>query len=362
MSIYIDNKQIPRVDLTKDLFLNRLTILYGPSGSGKSVLIRTIVNSLIEKIPIGFVCCPTARSNGDYDNIFPSAAVHDDLTATLMQKIFKRQKSMIDMYNLVRDVNAIRPLYECVKDYQTDARIQKNTKKMDEARYEIPKNMEENESIPALQELETVYNEGIVKLMRKCINRSINDISNRMKLSELQQAMIKNFNINPNILLIVDDCAARIKEWKDLTETKELFFQGRHMRTTVVLTMQSESLIPPPLRINAHINIFTTRQIATVYFKKETNGLTTDDRKFLDKVAAAIFAQDEDGKPNFKKMVSFGQLIKTEHKIQFMVGDMRKKRFGSAAFWKIHESLVSQIHQKEDRDFMRMFDIKKEQN
>ncbi len=62
---------IPRLNDSKNLFHNRLTLIIGPSGSGKSALTQHILNTLRNTIPLVIVACPTAVMNGDYVGVVP---------------------------------------------------------------------------------------------------------------------------------------------------------------------------------------------------------------------------------------------------------------------------------------------------
>lgn len=332
--IYIDNKPIPRVDDSRKYFLNVLTILFGPSGSGKSSLIMHILNTVRDVIPMGIVCCPTAASNGDYDKIIPSECIYDDLTADLMKKIFVRQSNVLAMYSMVRDINTLRPLFNLVADAASSDKIQKLDKLIRNSITKVRDAYDPDEIESVIEDLQSRYQKKVVKIMRACIKDNCQALSG-MNLSEVQKSILNNLEINPNLLLIIDDCAASIKEWRDLEETKKLFFQGRHFKVTTIISFQNESILPVPLRSNAHISIFTTKKIATTYFLKASSGVSPDERKWIEKIAAIIFAIGDDSRANHKKLVVFSNIIATEAKIQYIIGIPKRKRFGSIATWEM---------------------------
>lgn len=78
--------------------------------------------------------------------------------------------------------------------------------------------------------------------------------------------------------------------------------------------MQNGNILSPPLRMNAHISIFTTEKIVNTFYNKANSGAYNDDQK---RIASDIFSVSEDrSRPNFKKLVVFGAIIKAESKIQ----------------------------------------------
>ncbi len=357
--IYSHGVPVPRVDDDRLYFLNRLTILYGPSGSGKSSLIQHILNSLKDTIPLAIVACPTASLNGDYQNIIPDQCIYEDVTKPLMQKIFQRQSNVMAMYELVRNVDHLKQLHVLTADNDSFAKIEKLSSIYRKGCADIKSSYDDEDAETAVSELTTKYHKKMVKIMRASINLNIRRVQS-FELSDTQKAIISNFNINPSILLLIDDCMASIKEWKDMEETKKLFYQGRHYSVTTLLTAQNETLIPPQLRSNAHISIFTTQTIVNTFINKASSGISPDEKKMISKIAETIFAQSDDrARPNYKKLVIFGQIIKTEHKVQYIIGTIKKKKFGSAAMWE----LCNQVRREQpssltSNSFSKMFALK----
>jgi hypothetical protein len=175
-----------------------------------------------------------------------------------------------------------------------------------------------------------------------------------------RKTILNNLNINPNILLIIDDCAASIKEWRDLEETKKLFFQGRHYYVTTILTMQNESIIPVPLRSNAHISVFTTQKIATTYFNKASSGASSEERKRIEKISEVIFAPSDDAnRPNYKKLIIFSNIIKTDARIQYMIASPKRKKFGSRPTWEMCSKMRRETPNVITKSsFTKMFNLK----
>jgi len=356
--IYAGGTAVPRIDDNQKYFLNHLTILYGPSGSGKSSIIMHILNTIRDVIPIALVCNPTNDLNGDYNGIIPNQCIYNDLTKELLQKIFVRQTNVIAMYKLVHDPKHLRSMYNLIADQPAKELAEKLDNILATGTSKINSSYEPEDIENALKDLHDRYNHKMVKLTRKFILQNMAKL-NSMELTDLHKMILDNFVLNPNLLLLLDDCAANIKEWKDLTETKQLFFQGRHFKVTTILTMQNEAIIPPPLRTNAHISIFTTNKIVNTYFAKASSGVGNDERKQIVKISNAIFASSDNDKPNYKKLVIMGQVIKTENKIQYIIANPKKRRFGSSAFWE----LCNQVKRETpvaftSNTFSKMFSVK----
>lgn len=357
-TLYVKGEHIPKIDDDEIYFLNRLTILYGPSGTGKSSLISHIINTLRHVVPVAIVCCPTNQMNGDYTGVFPDSCIHDDLTKDIMERLFDRQNNMIAMYNKVRDIDQIIGLFnKCASESEKD-RISNLKEILESGKAAINEKYSSEDAEVNIKELEGTYKRKTIKTLRRCIKKNIKYLSSIQDLTENENVILTHFNINPNLLLIVDDCAASIKSWRDLEETKKLFFQGRHYKVTVLLTMQNESIISPPLRQNAHISIFTTERIVNTYFSKTSSGVSNEDKKRYSNIANVIFnSSDKRGEPNYKKMVYFSPLINTENKLQYMIAKPVKHKFGSAPFWEFCEKTKKNNFNENSHRFNKMFNL-----
>lgn len=327
---------IPRVDESNYLFLNRLTILYGESGTGKTVLISHILNSLKDKIPIAIVANPTNKLNKSYDSIFPSQAIHDEMTKELLIKVFKRQTQSLAMHNMIKNCELLEPIFNKIASMEERNKLNKLVSMFNKTEYKIKEEYNELDADNMISKLSEIHNERVNKIMKKAISRCQSSLLNDHVLSEEQAMIVKNINFNPNILLLLDDCASSVKEWKDLKEMKQLFFEGRHYNATVIIAMQNESILPPPLRNNAHINIFTTEAVVNTYFRKDSSGVSASQRKKIYDIARVIFEDSGDKKrPNYKKLCFFGPVIKVDKRIQYITAEPKKFRFGSSIYWEL---------------------------
>lgn len=360
-TIYSKGLPIPRLNDSKHFFHNRLTLIIGPSGSGKSALTQHILNSLRDVIPLIMVACPTAALNGDYNGVAPEQCIYDDLTKTLIQKIFQRQQGVVEMHQLVNDAKHLKSIFKMVATDEYKEKLNKLDSIYIKGCRDVKTKLDESEVDATLTALKETYEKKCVKHMRKCINENIDSI-NISSLSEIQQSIVKNFNINPSLVLIVDDCMATVKEWSQLSETKKLFFQGRHYHLTTIMLCQNTTLLSPQFRTNAHITIFTTGPSAIPYFKKDTSGFSPDERKELTQKAVTIFTpSNNEKKPNYKKMVLMGDIIKTDYKVQYIIGTPKKKRFGSSAMWRLCDVVKKDNEGSSSMTFNKMFSIKPKQ-
>jgi len=357
-TIYSNGIPVPRIDDSRCFFHNRLTLIIGPTGSGKSALTQHILNSLRNTVPVVIVACPTAVMNGDYNGIIPEQCTYDDLTKPLIQRIFQRQENVVEMYTRVHDLTYITPLFRMTADPEARAKVDKLDVIFRNGCHDIRSTFDPSDVDSGIDDLTERYKKKLTKLMRGSINAHKVSLHS-MHLTDVQRSVLNNFNINPSLLLIADDCMATVKEWSGLEETKKLFYQGRHYHISTIMLCQATTLLSPQFRSNAHITIFTTEQVVNSYVKKETSGYSKDESKKISKIAETIFTSNQDSnRPNYKKLALMGPLISTDFSVQYIIGTPRKKRFGSIVLWKICDAVKKDSSDIVNNSFNKMFSIK----
>lgn len=94
------------------------------------------------------------------------------------------------------------------------------------------------------------------------------------------EAARSNPNIDPRAFLILDDCMADSKKWVNNRTIRFLFMNGRHVNTTLIITLQDPVGIPPSLRTN----------IDYVFLCKDTN---KQNRKKMYDMYAGMFPSSQ---------------------------------------------------------------------
>ena len=112
-----DGTEIPLFSKDYTYFLNKSIILYGSSGSGKSMIMRDILYILKDHIPNILVIAPTNHLNNSFDDIIPPQLIFPDVTEELIQNIFKRQKTVVKLYNMVNDYQRLENIYNEMKTF-----------------------------------------------------------------------------------------------------------------------------------------------------------------------------------------------------------------------------------------------------
>lgn len=308
-------KDIPEFKWNVDAFLKKTTVLYGPSKSGKSQLVKTIMKLLRPYIDQVLVFSPTERLNHSYDGIVDPTLIHykieykdpnakresenNPLNAAIrhLDLIWERQEMMADIYSKVTNLNTLESLY---KRLPSDERrhVRENVDKFNTSKEKIATIINHQYAYEPivkkskLDKLEEKFKDIIVQVHIKAFKDNYEYITKQKNLNENEKYAMDYLSINPNLLLIFDDCAADYGQLFKKDIMKRYFYQNRHGYVTVIITCQADKDIIPPLRKNAFISIYTDSQCAINSFNDSSNKYPKETKKFVEEATEAIFSED----------------------------------------------------------------------
>ena len=124
---------IPRLKFSADIFLNKTTVLYGSSGTGKSVCIKNIMLALKDHVDKVLVVSPTEPSNQTYsssaDAADPHRALHggpsgkkakasDEIKGAVrfLESVYNLQQMVSTVYYRANAPNLIESLFHRLPD------------------------------------------------------------------------------------------------------------------------------------------------------------------------------------------------------------------------------------------------------
>jgi hypothetical protein len=266
---------IQKLDITYDKFMDKTTVLYGASGSGKSTVIVDILFQLNQHVDQIIVFSPTDRENRTYESgIVPRPCIHYDVTEELLVDIWDRQAALARVYTNANKPEVLESLFSKIPPQsaapavnqlrQIAARLQTYEAEMDDlppdtARAKVDEMRKQCEKLKLL-----VY--------KTFINKSRVYLRD-LRLSKEEAHTLKYLNMNPRLVMIFDDCTDILSRYKKHPVIKKLFYQGRWGYITTIIACHTDLALDPALKKNAFVSIFTEESCANGYFERKTNDL-----------------------------------------------------------------------------------------
>lgn len=329
--------QIPHLDNDYKLFLNYTSIFYGLSGTGKSFCIKDIMNRLKNYIPNIIIIAPTGESTQDYKGIVPHAVIHTEIDLELLRNIWLRQEASTHVYNRVNDITNLRKFFMRINNSAAVEGIRRLTSLLQQRIQAVNLSNVPNK-LEQTMELQRIFDEKTKDIYKNTIRAFGAKIPN---LTTEESEILKYIDLNPNLLLIADDCQAQIAEWCADPVISKLFMQGRHNSITTFITLQSPNGKPqlsPAIRQQTFNTIFTTFEVATIYFNDKNNGFPTEFRKHVQRVISHLFRNNPDGTKNHKKLIY--QRHNPKNKLSYIIAKHNPDlKFGSKTLWDYCERL-----------------------
>jgi len=142
--------------------------------------------------------------------------------------------------------------------------------------------------------LKDKFNEMILTILKKCIHYVKKEIKSgnitKESLSHEELDIIKYIDINPNILLVFDDCAAELKKFNKSDIMRKLFYQSRHVNITFIITAQDEIDLDASLRKNSNITILCDSNCTNGFFERNSNAFGKKIRQITKEISEVLFS------------------------------------------------------------------------
>jgi hypothetical protein len=314
---------IPSLRLTKRTIINRTFALYGPSNSGKTVITKHLLDQLRGEVDQIIVVSPTEPVNQSYANYVPQPLIHYGFSApdpknprkrltgskgaeAFLQQIWDRQEMLGGIYARANKPDILRSLFDRVSpELQSEARpaldkIQQVRRK-GEALLKKKYNARPGEFKTKLKELcdSLVKKTGVV--YKHFIRADFARLwARRQKLPEAEQWALNYLELNPGMVLILDDCAADIKPLFKKPEMRRYFYQNRHFNLTVIMCFQDDTDLDTNLRKNAFVSIFCSDVVCRSFFTRTSNMFNKETKKEVEEMIPLVYA--DSGEHEFRKI------------------------------------------------------------
>ncbi len=274
------SEEITRLDLNNyKLFIDKTTVCYGESGTGKSTIIINILHALKPHVDQIVVFAPTDPQNKTYScGIVPLPLIHYNVSVKVLQDIWDRQEIMAAVYKRANDPTTLRMLFNRL----SLGNIQEYVSKAETMRKAAIDNIKEQYMDANTVQAKTnsvmeKFNELMVLIYKRFIAENTQYLSGQ-KLSDNEKFSLEYLGFNPRMVVIFDDCTAMLqdKEIKKSRVFKDFFTRGRWAYMTIIFAIHNDKNMEQDMRKNTFVNIFTSKSCAMGYFINKTNYFDPD--------------------------------------------------------------------------------------
>lgn len=341
-------KRVPELVFHPSMFLDKTTVAYGPTKTGKTVLIKNIMHTINGYCDEVIVVAPSEPSNRSYEGFVPSPLVHYRLwipdpnnpkkddgakgAHRFLEFIWKRQEMKAAIYTRANSLNTLAKLFSRLprKERAEGASYlglltKKRERVIDRVRDQFADDSaKRNEKS---KEINDKFKQMVILVYKKYIVSHYEDIAAMDNLSEDERYSLHYINFNPRLLLIFDDCAAQLKPMFPKEVFRLLFYQGRWGFITTIIGAQDDTDLPPNLKKNSFVSLFTEPIVTSSFFDRATNKFPKNTRQYVSEVIPEIFQ-------GHRKLAYIREDDKKQHFYYTDVPFRTPFRFGSDA---VHE-------------------------
>jgi hypothetical protein len=349
--------KIPELIMKPTHFIDQTTILNGPSKTGKTVIIKNIMNMLNGPIEQILVCSPSEVSNHSYDGYVDPALIHSRIflpdpanpkkddgvkgTIRFLEALWKRQEMMASIYFRA---NRLEPLADLFARLPSADRLRgsRAIRELNDGRvHAITQQRRLYKDDPGtladkVKDLNEKFKTMTALIYKKFISAHLDMLMDRQDaLGEDERYSLFYLNFNPRILLLFDDCAAELKPLFPKEIFRKIFYQGRHVFMTTVISCQDDTDLPANLRKNAFMTYFTHESVASSNFERQANRFSHEVRAHAADIIPTVF------KKRHRKLVYIREDDTRQHFYWVECSIPEPKMFGSDALQELCRDIKS---------------------
>lgn len=302
-----DGDPIPYFYGSVDDYLDKTALLFGGSGKGKTTVIEHILYTVKDYIPNYLVIVPRT-SDKAYRKKLPSRCIKEDLTKQMLIKVWDRQYYITQLYNTANDADVLSSLFNkkpCRRVLvMIKAIIQRATESIcaiDESNMNFAMKKDQKAHIEdlRLKKITMLYKESIRQMRQK-----LSDIP----LSDKETICLKYLDINPRLMLIIDDCSEKWQMWMkmfgkdEINPFNSIFYKGRWQYISLVFAAHDDKLVDTGLRKNARVTVYCGSKALMASLSKTGSGFTSQDKKLAQRMATELFNDEDSSVKSHKKL------------------------------------------------------------
>ncbi len=289
--------------------LDKTTLIFGGTGSGKTTVIEEILYLLKDYVPNFMVMAPRT-SDAAYRRKLPSRCIKEDFTKERLQQLWNRQYYATQLYNTANDINILESLFKVAPDREGIVMLEAIKRKaLDMIKViEMSPNLDFGQKKAQKTAIEELQIKKIKIIYRDAVRKNKHIIERNPDLTTQQKIALDYLDFNPRLCLIIDDCSEKFQVWMKFFKKNEvnpfesIFYKNRWNYLTLVFAAHDDKLVNTELRKNSRVTIYTNSQALVTSINRAGNGFTPKEKKEAMRYAAKIFGDEEKGVKTHQKM------------------------------------------------------------
>jgi hypothetical protein len=335
--------------LNYKMLLDKSIIIFGESETGKSTIIKDMAFLLKPHIEQILIISSSDKKNKSYSSYMaPSPCIHAKLSGKLLDEMWERQEAFGNIYIRSNNPDILRKLFLRVATPSAQAIIND----IERRRAECEANMRECDFMGDISSKIKEINDDAKELTHKIYKHFIGNSLEAFKginLSKDERLTLQYLNFNPRLLLVFDDCTSDLEKFKKHPVIQELFYQGRWSFITLIIGAHTDKTLPPELKNNAFVKIFTQDIAARSYYLRTSTALDKDKKN---EYIAAINEAFTPAK-KFQKLA----FVRGTGKLYKYTAEIRPKfRFGAPIIWKFCDYIAADDDTIVNNKYMSKFE------
>jgi hypothetical protein len=340
---------VARLQFSASLFLDRLSALYGPSNTGKTLAVKNAILLLAPHVNQIVVVSPTEVSNRAYEGFVDPACIHsrpylpdpekpekDDGAkgvVRFMETIWKRQEALVQTYEAANRRDVLMRLFQRIprRHFREGmALIRAIDERRKRAIHRISARAVEAGTPPGRRSEEIKgVNDAFERILVATFKRFIAPHFAELwaePLPDDERLSLQYLEFNPRLLLILDDCAAELKPHFKKDIFRKFFYQGRHCKVTTLLVFQDDTDLDANLRKNAFVSIYTDPIVCSANFERKSNNFAKATVQYALEAIPRVFVKN-------RKLAYIRDDPSRKHfyHVEYPVPEPPKEPFGGAA-------------------------------
>lgn len=289
--------------------LDKTTLIFGGTGSGKTTVIEEILYLLKDYVPNFLVIAPRT-SDAAYRRKLPSRCIKDDFTKERLQKLWNRQYYATQLYNTANDINILESLFKVAPDRESIVMLEAIKRKASDMIkvIEMSPNLDFGQKKAQKTAIEELQIKKIKIIYRDAVRKNKHMIERNPDLTTQQKIALEYLDFNPRLCLIIDDCSEKFQVWMKFFKKNEvnpfesIFYKNRWNYLTLVFAAHDDKLVNTELRKNSRVTVYTNSQALVTSINRAGNGFTPKEKKEAMRYATKIFGDEEKGVKTHQKM------------------------------------------------------------